>query len=97
MAAQPQAKAIGPAGDWFVAEAREFDSEIGLLEAQFHDDLQILRRLAAGLAAPDSPPGECRYTDPLRGPSHAQYVMTLHGGHRCSRYAMAAGYTEARP
>ncbi|MGA6208083.1 hypothetical protein ACPESR_25350 [Nocardia testacea] len=93
MAAQPQAKAIGPAGDWFVAEASECDSAIGLLEAQFHDDLQILRRLAAGLAVP----GECRYTDPLRGPSHAQYVMTLHGGHRCSRYAMAAGYSEARP
>lgn len=39
---------------------------------------------------------DCRYTDAIRGPSHAYHVMDIHRKHGCQRYAMAAYYLAGR-
>lgn len=56
------------------------------------DDPNILRRVADGLRALDSPTPHCRSRDPLRGYAHAHQVMAVHAPHRCPRYEMAAEY-----
>lgn len=58
-------------------------------------DSRTLRRVAVGLRRLEIYPAACRWTDPLRGRSHAHHVMAIHAGHRCPRYSMAAEYVEA--
>lgn len=62
-------------------------------------DLRLLGRLAGGLRHSLARfRGDCRFTDPIRGRSHAFHVMDIHRGHSCGRYSMAADYlVEARP
>lgn len=57
-------------------------------------DLRTLRRVAAGLKLADPHPPRCRWTDPLRGRSHALLVMDDHRHHRCPRYSLAVDYLQ---
>lgn len=58
------------------------------------NDSRTLQRIAAGLRALEHLPPACRYTDQIRGYSHALHVMDIHRHHhRCPRYVMADEYS----
>lgn len=65
------------------------------LPAEYDTGLSILQRISAALRAADC--GECGYSDPIRDLSHAFHVISLHRGHACARFEMAAHYARETP